>query len=61
MRVPAGDIKTAIFGHPEFTAFKASVMQTFSGWLAKWLPELKALSAEAPKPTGKITQELPKK
>ena len=46
LRVPAGDIKTAIFGHPEFTAFNDSVMQTFSGWLAKWLPELKALSAE---------------
>ncbi len=46
LRVEAGEVKTAIFGHPEFTAFNASVMQTFSGWLAQWLPELKALSAE---------------
>ena len=32
LKLPAGEIKAAIFGHPEFTAFNASVTALFAKW-----------------------------
>ena len=32
LRVPAAEIKPAIFGHAEFTAFNATATQLFAKW-----------------------------
>lgn len=40
LRVPIGDIKTTIFGHPEFMAFQNKANQFFAAWKAKNEPLL---------------------
>ena len=40
LRVPAADIKAAIFGHPEFTAFNATATKLFAKWKAANAPLL---------------------
>ena len=39
-KVEAGQVKAAIFGHPEFTAFNAQVTALFAQWKAANLPSL---------------------
>jgi type I restriction enzyme M protein len=41
--VAAGDIKAAIFGHAEFTAFNAAVTKLFAKWKAAKTPRLKGI------------------
>ena len=41
------DIKSAIFGHPEFTAFKTGVDTLFAKWEASNIPRLKGFAANA--------------
>jgi type I restriction enzyme M protein len=43
LRLPAGEIKAAIFGHAEFTAFNASVTALFAQWKKANAPRLNAL------------------
>jgi type I restriction enzyme M protein len=43
LSVAASDIKAAIFGHAEFTAFNASVTKLFGKWKAANTPRLKGL------------------
>jgi type I restriction enzyme M protein len=44
LRIPAADIKPAIFGHPEFTAFNAKATALFETWKAANRPLLTAFS-----------------
>ena len=44
LRVPAADIKTAIFGHAEFTTFNESVTAIFAKWRKASTPLLKAIA-----------------
>jgi type I restriction enzyme M protein len=53
LKPAAGDIKAAIFGHAEFTAFNASVTKLFAKWKAANTPRLKGL-AQAGKPKALI-------
>ncbi len=49
-RVDAGQVKAAIFGHPEFTAFNARVTALFAQWKAANLPNLTGIRiGDAPK------------
>lgn len=41
------DVKTAIFDHPEFTAFKASVDKLFANWKAANDPKLKGFDQDS--------------
>ncbi len=41
---PTADLKAAIFGHPEFTAFNAAVTATFGQWKAANAPRLHAIA-----------------
>ena len=41
---PAAEIKTAIFGHAEFTAFNASVTELFAKWQTANTPRLKGIA-----------------
>lgn len=41
LKVAAGKIKTTIFGHPEFTAFKAEISALLNAWKAQNTPRLK--------------------
>lgn len=41
------DVKPVIFGHPQFTAFKAAVDTLFNQWLASSTPQLKGFAADA--------------
>ena len=43
LKVAAGDIKAAIFGHAEFTAFNESVTKLFAKWRAANTPRLKGI------------------
>jgi type I restriction enzyme M protein len=43
LSIAASDIKAAIFGHAEFTAFNASVTKLFGKWKAANTPRLKGL------------------
>ena len=43
LKVAAGDIKAAIFGHAEFTAFNESVTKLFAKWKAANTPRLKGI------------------
>jgi type I restriction enzyme M protein len=43
LKVAAGDIKAAIFGHAEFTAFNVSVTKLFAKWKASNTPRLKGI------------------
>ena len=40
-------MKPVIFGHPQFTAFKAAVDMLFKQWLASSTPQLKGFAADA--------------
>jgi type I restriction enzyme M protein len=53
LKVAAGDIKAAIFGHSEFTAFNESVTKLFAKWKAANTPHLKGL-AQGGKPKALI-------
>jgi type I restriction enzyme M protein len=56
--VPMAEIKPAIFGHPEFTAFTATVMQSFATWRAATTPLLKAFGKDGhPKALIETTSE----
>ncbi len=43
LKVPIGEVKAAIFGHAEFTAFNESVTALFSKWKAANTPQLKGI------------------
>ena len=43
LKLPAGEIKAAIFSHPEFTAFNASVTALFAKWKKANAPRLNAI------------------
>jgi len=58
LRVPVADIKATIFGHPEFTTFTATVMQSFTAWRAATAPRLKAFGKDGhPKALIETTAE----
>jgi type I restriction enzyme M protein len=60
VKIPVTDIKTAIFGHPEFTAFNQSVTKLFGKWKAANTPRLKAI-AKGGKPKaliGTLSEDL---
>jgi type I restriction enzyme M protein len=44
LRIPAAEIKPAIFSHPEFTAFNANATALFEKWKAAHGPHLKAFA-----------------
>ena len=44
LKVAQADIKTTIFGHPEFTSFQESVTKLFEKWKATQTPLLKKLA-----------------
>jgi type I restriction enzyme M protein len=46
LKLPALQIKPAIFAHPEFTAFNASATQTFQQWQQMTEPQLKAFELD---------------
>ena len=44
LRLPIGEVKAAIFGHPEFTAFHGSVTALFGRWRQANTPHLKGFA-----------------
>jgi type I restriction enzyme M protein len=40
LKVPVGDLKSAILGHPEFAAFQKKVTKTFEAWKADAKPKM---------------------
>ena len=46
LRVPAAEIKPAIFGHTEFTAFNATATQLFAKWKKSNVPHLRGFSKD---------------
>jgi type I restriction enzyme M protein len=44
LKLPVGEIKAAILGHPEFAAFNASVSALFEGWKRANAPRLNAIA-----------------
>ena len=48
LRVPADDIKTTIFEHPEFTTFNESATKLFAKWKKAATPSLKGLTQDSP-------------
>ncbi len=44
LRLPIGEVKAAIFGHPEFTAFHGSVTALFRRWRQANTPHLKGFA-----------------
>jgi type I restriction enzyme M protein len=46
LRVPTADIKPAIFGHAEFTAFNATATQLFAKWKKANTPRLKGFTQD---------------
>lgn len=46
LKVAAGDIKTTIFGHPEFAAFTQAVSALFEKWKAANTPLLKGIAVD---------------
>jgi type I restriction enzyme M protein len=46
LRIPATDIKAAIFSHDEFTAFNQSATKLFKKWRTDSVPRLKSLAKE---------------
>jgi type I restriction enzyme M protein len=44
LRLPIGEVKAAIFGHPEFTAFHGSVTALFGRWRQTNTPHLKGFA-----------------
>ena len=55
LKVAVADIKPAIFGHAEFTAFNESVTRLFARWKAANTPRLKGI-AQGGKPKALIEQ-----
>ncbi len=53
LRVPVADIKPAIFGHAEFTAYNESATRLFARWKAANTPRLRGL-AQGDKPKALI-------
>jgi type I restriction enzyme M protein len=43
LKLPVADVKAAIFGHPEFTAYNASVTALFAKWKAAHAPRLNSI------------------
>ena len=46
LRIPVADIKTTIFGHPEFEAFKSKVRDILAKWENKTRPLLKSFGKD---------------
>ncbi len=46
LRIPIAEVKAAIFGHAEFTAFNQSVTRLFAKWKTAHTPQLKAMGKE---------------
>jgi len=46
LRISAADIKTTIFGHPEFSTFNESATKLFTKWKATNIPHLKGFAKE---------------
>lgn len=46
LRLPPAEVKPAIFGHAEFTAFNASATQLFAEWQQDSTPQLKGFSKD---------------
>ena len=46
MKLAIADVKSAIFGHPEFTAFKTGVDKFFAQWKATNTPRLKSFAQD---------------
>jgi type I restriction enzyme M protein len=46
LKVPVGEVKAAIFGHAEFTAFNKSASKLFAKWKATNTPRLKGFSKD---------------
>lgn len=44
LKLPVADLKTAIFGHAEFTAFNASITVLFEKWKQAHTPRLKSIA-----------------
>jgi type I restriction enzyme M protein len=51
LRFPIAEVKSAIFGHPEFTAFTANAKELFTKWQIDCVPRLKGFALGGhPKP-----------
>ncbi len=46
LRVPIGEVKSAIFGHPEFTQFNESAIGLFDGWKQSISALLKSIDSD---------------
>jgi type I restriction enzyme M protein len=58
LKVEAKDIKAAIFGHPEFTAFNGQVTKLFEAWKAANLPHLTGIKkGDRPKALIEVLSE----
>jgi len=44
LKLPVNDLKTAIFGHPEFTVFNTSITALFAKWKQTHTPHLKGIA-----------------
>ena len=53
LKVPIGEVKAAIFGHPEFTAYNESATRLFKKWRTESVPRLKGI-AKGGKPKALI-------
>ena len=53
LHIPIGEVKAAIFGHAEFTAYNESATKLFAKWKAANVPRLKAI-AKGGKPKALI-------
>ncbi len=60
LKLPLGQVKAAIFGHAEFTAFNNSATKLFERWKEKATPFLKQFAEDSlPKPLiAKISEDL---
>lgn len=48
LKLPIGEIKPAIFGHAEFTAFNATITKLFGKWRTANAPRLRAIKPGDP-------------
>ncbi len=60
LKMPAAEVKAAIFGHPEFTAFNATVTKLFVKWRTANEPKLRAIkTGDHPKALiGTLSEDL---
>ena len=60
LRLPLPEVKAAIFGHPEFTAFNAAATQRFAQWQRAAVPDLKGFGQDGhPKALiGRVAESL---